>query len=638
MRAWQQRFRTGIPGRTRLVRPGLALGFAWAALLAGEVPVLPIRGVSDLSAQDFTLRLVAQSPTVATDGSFVVELIWNGPVDPSYTLGFTAFGQVASEDELREGGGQVLNRWPGPTSAMPGGIPLDSIARSAEGNLLVQLPLRGSSPVDPNRMLVPNAGIYPLVVEIRGPEGPVASVATQLIRLPEEVEKIRAQPVAVLLGIGADGLSVEAAASLLEDHPAMPITVFLDESSVAALQQSSALAERLRVALAGRPVVGPPDLDLDPSALAEIGQGPLYAPVMRRSHERVAALGLLPAAHVLIFDGALTVEGAALLLQSGVTTVVDPTRDVADGGSLATSDGDLAVVPVDVDLTAELREDDFTVARVHRLLAELSLRGGPVVDEKPTPVVLGGPDSGQLSASALDVLFDALEAAGFVEAADVNDALDFGSSVRPDERSTQDLRPLADQIGQVLDELATYQGFYVAGGAAPDDLRGRALAALGRDLEPERRSEALTNIGSELDAAFSVISLPGFQAVTLAAQQSLIPMAIRNDASGGRNVMLRFESDKVEVPADGTVLPVGPGAFSFDIDVVARSVGLSPMDVVILTPDGRRELARSRFQVRSTAVPGLGFLLSGAALGTLALWWSRSILESRRSKLEAPAP
>ena len=140
-------------------------------------------------------------------------------------------------------------------------------------------------------------------------------------------------------------------------------------------------------------------------------------------------------------------------------------------------------------------------------------------------------------------------------------------------------------------------------------------------------------------------TLIGFSAIVLTETPfaltltlSLIPLAIHNDASGGRNVMLRFESDKVEVPADGTVLTVGPGAFSFDIDVIARSVGLSPMDVVILTPDGRRELARTRFQVRSTAVPGLGFLLSGAALGMLALWWSRSILRSRRSKLEAVAP
>ncbi len=374
-----------------LLRIWLVLGLACAGLLAAEFAAVVGQGGSNASAQEFTLRLVAQSPTVATDGNFAVELRWTGPVDPLYTLGFTAFGQVASEDELHEGGGQVLNRWPGSNSTTPGGIPLDTITRSADGNLMVQLPLRGSSPVDPNRMLVPDAGIYPLVIEIRGPEGPLASVATHLIRLPEDVGEMRPQPVGILLGIGVDGLPIDAALQLLEDHPTVPLTVSLDEPSLSALEQSPPLAERLRAALAGRPVIGPPELDLDPSALAEIGQGSLYAPALRQGHDRVTLLGFAPATHALLFDGALTSDGAVLLLESGVTTVVDPTRDVEDGGSLVTSNGDLAVIPLDADLTAELREDEFTVVRAHRLLAELSLRGVLAVDEAPTPVVLGGP-------------------------------------------------------------------------------------------------------------------------------------------------------------------------------------------------------------------------------------------------------
>ncbi len=308
-------------------------------------------------------------------------------------------------------------------------------------------------------------------------------------------------------------------------------------------------------------MIGPPDLDLDPSALAEIDQGRLYEPVLSQSRARVALLGFVPAEHAILFDGALTEAGAALLVQSGVTTVIDGTRDADQGGLLATPDGNLAVVPLDADRTAELREDEFSAVRAHRLLAELSLRGALAVDEQPSPVLLGGPDSGGLSPIALDVLLNGFDPTGFLEAVGLNEDLGLGGSVRPDERSTQDLRPLADQVATVLDELATYRGFYISGGTDPDSLRGQAVAALGRELDPASRSAALTQIRAELDAAFSVVSLPDFQAVTLAAQQSVIPLAIHNDASGGRNVMLRFESDKVEVPADGTVLAVGPGAF-----------------------------------------------------------------------------
>lgn len=621
-----------------LLRVCLCLSLSCAGLLASVLvgDIIGRHGTS-VSAQDLTLRLVGQSPTVAIDGTFAIELAWTGPIDPAYSVAFTVYGQVASSEELRERGGQVLNHWPGPSSATPGGVPLDAIARSAEGHLLVQLPLRGSSPADPNRVLVPDAGVYPVVVQIRGPDGPVASVVTQLIRLPEASAAVRQQPVSLLLGIGATGLATELAIGLLEDHPTVPLTVVLDETTLGALEQSPELTDRLRTALGGRLVIGPLDLDLDPSALAEIGQGRLYEPVLSEGRSRVASLGFVPAEHAALFDGALTEDGGALLVQSGVTTVIDGTREADEGGLLSTPNGKLAVVPLDGDHTAELREDEFTAVRAHRLLAELSLRGVLAVDEQPSPVLLGGPDSGGLSLIALDVLLDGFDPSGFLEAVGLNEELGVGGSVRPDERSTQDLRPLADQVATVLDELATYQGFYISGGAAPEELRGQAVAALSRELDPASRSAALTQIRAELDTAFAVVSLPDFQAVTLAAQQSVIPLAIHNDASGGRNVMLRFESDKVEVPADGTVLSLGPGASSLDIDVIARSVGLSPMDVVILTPDGRRELARTRFQVRSTAVPGLGLLLSGAALGMLAVWWARSILKGRRSKHEAVA-
>ncbi len=220
-----------------LLRIGLCLPLACASLLAS--PLLDGTGVavSGVSAQDFTLRLVGQSPTVAVDGVFATELAWSGPIDPSYSVGFTVYGQVASSEELREGGGQVLNHWPGPTSSTPGGVPLDTIARSAEGHLLVQLPLRGSSPVDPNRIFVPAAGIYPVVVEIRGPDGPVASIATQLIRLPEAASTVQQQPVSLLLGIGATGLATEVAIALLEDHPSAPLTVSLDETALDALER-----------------------------------------------------------------------------------------------------------------------------------------------------------------------------------------------------------------------------------------------------------------------------------------------------------------------------------------------------------------------------------------------------------------
>lgn len=63
------------------------------------------------------------------------------------------------------------------------------------------------------------------------------------------------------------------------------------------------------------------------------------------------------------------------------------------------------------------------------------------------------------------------------------------------------------------------------------------------------------------------------------------------------------------------------GVSTIDIDLQALSLGQSPLQVTILTPDETTELARTQFAVRSTAIPGLGLLLSAAALVFLFGWW-----------------
>ena len=593
--------------------------------LVGSVLVGSFLVGSVVEAQELQLRLVSQSAYAASDGNFVVELAWNGPVDDTLSVGVTVFGQATTEEELgaREGG--VLNRWPGGTPLL-----LTQLGRSPEGNLLVGLPIRSSSPGDPARLWIPDPGVYPIVVEVRGPEGPIASVATELIRLPADLSGIDRLELSLLLTVGPDdGLPIAEAIALLEAHPSTTLTVLLDEGVYDQLLATPDEAERLTAALGGRPVLMAPRLDLDPSALAEIGQGSLYQPALDQTASELRAIGMTPAQALVSFDGPLTESGAQLLVDLGLASVVDTSGSNGRGGRLSTGKGRLAVVVPDIELTDELRDDAFAVSRTHRLLALLAIRQ----KSDDTPVVIGGSETGPLSAAGLAVLLEAFDGDGLVEAVPLSERVAPRTAVRADERPAQDLLPLSDNVTRVLSELDTFRTFYVAGGTSPDALRYEVVAALARDLDPDSRSEALARVQAGLDVSFGAVSLPEFQSVTLAAQQSLIPMAIHNGASGGRNVLLRFESDKIEVPANGTVVEIAPGASSLDIEVETRSVGLSPLDVIVLTPDGRLELARARFQVRSTAVPGLGLLLSGVGLGLLALWWGKSILRDRRQRV-----
>ncbi|MBT8239835.1 MAG: hypothetical protein KJN63_01245, partial [Acidimicrobiia bacterium] len=84
----------------------------------------------------------------------------------------------------------------------------------------------------------------------------------------------------------------------------------------------------------------------------------------------------------------------------------------------------------------------------------------------------------------------------------------------------------------------------------------------------------------------------------------------------------------VEIEQDGQVLTVPPGETIFELTARARALGVSTLEVRATTPDQSRVLATSRYQIRSTAVPGLGWAISGAALAFLLLWWFRN---SRRA-------
>ena len=75
---------------------------------------------------------------------------------------------------------------------------------------------------------------------------------------------------------------------------------------------------------------------------------------------------------------------------------------------------------------------------------------------------------------------------------------------------------------------------------------------------------------------------------------------------------------------------VEPGTSSVDVNVEVRSLGLSPLEVSIWTPDGKQQLALTTFEVRSTAVPGLGLLLSAIGIVLLCSWWW--VDNRRRSK------
>lgn len=602
---------------------GATLALVLSALAPiGTAPV----GAGQLTPPPFAV--VDQTAFVPADGDFVATLRW--PADRgAETLSVTVFGLLLSEDAVGATPIDVLNRRD---------FPLDELPRDDAGNLVVTLPIRSAPNGDDQRVFVPADGVYPIELALLGPDGRVASLRTHLIRLPGETAEIDPLPVAIVMPVAAaDDLTLADAIRLLTEHPSIPVTVVLERGVLTQLENAPDLARELRTALGDRPITAERVVRLDPSALAEAGLGSLWADATRTDLERFDDIGLPLTPGLAVNDQRLTDAGLELLAGDEALIVIDTTSGGDRSGTLRASPEVVNVRP-DPDDSRALRVHPDQVGRVHELLARLTLRSR----NDRSPIVLGaGSTDGRVAAGPLDTVLDALNSPGPVGPVALSEvASDVGAlPQRPAERPGQDLEALTEDLTSTLADLETYRSVHVSGDPQPDRIQTALVASVTTDRNQDDRVRALERVTASVDEALDFVTLPDQGSVTLATERHPLPIRFESSASGTRRVRLRFESDKLITP-DDVVLELTPGATTTDVEVVTRSLGLTPLEVIVLTPDGRHELARTTIPIRSTAVPGLGLLLSGTALTFLIGWWIVSIGQRRReaqTDTEGPA-
>lgn len=571
------------------------------------------------SAQDGRLRLLRQSAYVPAEGVFEAELEWTGPFSPDLAVSVLIHTPISTESEVTSSPTGVLNRTQ-PT-------PINTLPRQDQ-RITVSIPIRAVSGGD-DRILLREPGVYPLSIEVRGAEGTVASLRSNLVRLPSDVAEIEPLPVGFILGVtAAEDITIADATGLLTLRPDLPLTVQLDEGALTQLATDPDLAASFRTALGDRPVLVSPLFDLDPSALAEISHDNLYITSVQRTTEELQELQLASVPGTIALDSELTEPGVQLLGSSGITTVVRSAAGAGSAGEIVTATNAIKVLEADSDLTNELAAGPLAIENTHRLIAILAIRQS----RESTPVLLGGDAVTSLGLDAADTFLSAVGSSGLMSPISLTESAEMTSRlpIRPAERPTQDLAAIGAELDAVISLLRTYTDFHVAGGLHPVTAENNILTSFSRDRNPDDRLRALRAARVGLEEALSPIELPPGQAITLAATRSVIPLAITNNADGPRQVQLRFTSRKVQVQEQNSLYVLDPGVNTIEINVEARSLGLSPLEVEVLSPDGAIELASTRFQIRSTAVPGLGYALSGAALAVLLIWWITNARNRRR--------
>ncbi|HVN51964.1 MAG TPA: DUF6049 family protein, partial [Acidimicrobiales bacterium] len=178
--------------------------------------------------------------------------------------------------------------------------------------------------------------------------------------------------------------------------------------------------------------------------------------------------------------------------------------------------------------------------------------------------------------------------------------------------------PTDSKIGLAL--ATTWTKLVLASGAV-----GTSRAAAAHQLE---------QVDSAVHGQTSQITAPSQQTVTLTSAAGKIPFSISNPLPYPVQVQLVLQSPKlhfVDGPRQLVTLPAGQPRH-LQIAVTARASGAFPMQVTITSPDSRLTITHTQFDVRSTAVSGIGLVLTIAAGAFLLLWWARHYRDARRRR------
>lgn len=616
-----------------------------------------------------TVALVSQTPSVARGGAFEVRLaLSEAPEDSQIAL--VLHGRVRSRTELdasMEGGGlrgQIYNVV----------MPVASLPTAADGSRSLSISL---DPDAPGGVALTTAGVYPLEIEVQDAAGAaLASLVTHVLVRPDAADQSPPLAVAVVARIDRDpARRVDGTIRLDEQFaqrateligalaatPEVPATLaFRPETLDALLTQDAdtvtSLRDALRQAAADRAVLPMPYTDVSPDALvaAEL-QAELTLQLDRGRAVLAAALGVDPSSDSWLAGPDLGLAGTRALERGGVRHLVlsrdqvAPLRSGVVSLSLAqpfliTADREPIVdaLTIDQGVAERLGTQVAPGLEVSRVLAELAVlwfeqpgiaRAVVVpVDPGVRPAVveglLAGLDSGGLfEPTALDDVFASASplrqpGGGRVDRPLApDDSRSISASVA---RALTAARPLVASLGTMLG--AEHPAVVAA--------ESHLLVATSAHLGTTGRRAHIGTARAAVDAVVAAVSAPARESITLTAREGSVPLTLENGSGGPVDVVVHLRSSKVEFP-EGNAMPIRltDPTTRLNVPIRARASGTFPLEVSVTSPDGVLTLARIDYSVQSTAVSGVGLVLSIGAAVFLLVWWARHWRTRRSEKL-----
>lgn len=626
------------------------------------------------------LQVASVSPWVAPDGTFEVSFLPTTAAPLDATLSYTIHQRLrpGRSSTLRERLNAVLD------GADPGGVlqstvraPMITYGNPTEG-LQLRIPISGTTNGG-GRVLVPTAGIHPVVLELRSADGrSLWSETVFLNRLPEQpvmdpsgapgrLSVTLVVPVEGPPSLTSDGTpqldtptraEVAAATGLLSQVPEAPLVLALRPNTLTGVVRSdtgpdAAFVQALRSPTVRARVARRTDVAVDVAGLvaasaadAVIQQLDLGERVVR------AATGRTPATDTWLLDDTIDTDALPLLEGVGTRRVVLPATRlrVPDATPPETARTRALALQGAPGMTAMADDPELTL-RVADTRIEPGLRANQVVSVLMATwftAAAEGPDSFPGPAAVIVIpaatdpdvvraLLPALTGAGPLTADPAavptrparvdGDVVTAALGPRPPTDQRRAVR-LHRSTRAVIESFAS-----MADGAEPQLSAWEQLNSevLSTQTDGARKELLAAGVAAEVRARVGAIRLPPERRVVLTSRDATIPLRFRNDLPYPVRVQVVYRSPRLEIDggSEQTVL-LQPGENRVDLTVAVRAPGSALLRIDVRSPDGRLEVGAAALPVTSSRISGVGAMLSVAFLLVLSGWWILTVRRSRK--------
>lgn len=199
---------------------------------------------------------------------------------------------------------------------------------------------------------------------------------------------------------------------------------------------------------------------------------------------------------------------------------------------------------------------------------------------------------------------------------------------------TDELRSIAPEAREVMEKISILTA--MVDDRAPQTRARDLLAAAVSSDTPQSRRDALVDAATAASSGIlDRVNFTGTSNLNITSRRSTLPILFDNRNDFPVTVALRARSDRLSFPEGDTMtVDLPPGITRIDFPVEALASGSVPLSVELRDASGSVILAEQQFHVRSTAISGVGLLVSFGALLVLIAWWIRTWSSNRH---RAPA-